>query len=335
MKFTKCMLNIFLALTVLSVISFSESRRSTSKSRKTPEDAEVAKLTKYQAKLQIKKPDSLKEFDIQMDIESFDRMNYGIEFSMKTGAIIDSSFFLVSSNLYLFNLKFTQGINCLNQAMFSENTMHFLVHNHGINYEINFIFPNGWAFGAGKNLQSLCSKFYNRWVAHKSKTGAIKKEIMDLYGYYKLQEQKKAKNIDTRESLQTYNNEIIEEVRYTNSTINANQKDIDRVSQEINDIAIKQNKISEELDLVMIKIKNEQFNIKTHQDYIDAAKMNHGKVPTIQQSSIDNQWNQFKVSLQKLIDIHSEEDPLKATLKGYKINIKENAKNIIAILNKH
>jgi hypothetical protein len=146
MKFTECMLNIFLALTVLSSVSFSESRRSSSKSRKTPEDASegVSKLTKYQAKLQIKHLASLKEFDIKMDLDSFDRMNYGIEFSIINGAIIDDAFFLVSPNVYLFNLKHTHGLSCLNQAMFTQDSMHFLVaNNNGINYEVNFIFPNG------------------------------------------------------------------------------------------------------------------------------------------------------------------------------------------------
>ena len=200
MKFANTFKNIFIALTILSVISLTSSRRSKTKLTTKGDNpaAHGAKVVEYEVLLQIKDAQTLAEHKIKIDQETFNQMNYGIEFTMETGAITNPAFFLVTANTYLFNFKYAQTINCLNQASFTNKAMHFSVYVNNQSYEVNFVFPNGWAFGSNVDILSMCNKFYDKWSNTQSKRSQLENEIMKLYSHIKLLENTRDANANTK-----------------------------------------------------------------------------------------------------------------------------------------
>merc|ERR1712032_364979 len=119
--------SIFVVLTILSVISLALAR-SKNKYRATANAANPSsKLVQYEAHLIIKDEHHTTNYDIKIDQDSFNQMNYGIQFSMEKGAIHNRAFFTTKANTYLFNFKSTHSFSCLNAAMFTQDSMNFNV----------------------------------------------------------------------------------------------------------------------------------------------------------------------------------------------------------------
>jgi hypothetical protein len=322
MKFSKCLRNILITLTVLSVISFSESRRSSSKTR----SRDVTKpVTEYEVKLQIQQANIKLEHNIQIDMESFNQQNYGIQFSLKSGTINNAAFFLVSPNVYHFNFKNTNGINCLNQANFSHDTMHFMVHVNNQDYQINFVFPNGWAFGASVDILSLCNKFRDRWTEHQSKTEQLKQDIMSLYAHITLEETKRANNIKSKTELKGFNEQLSAVLSSVQASVKVTQADIEVVSKQISEIGLKEATESDNLKKLIENIEAEQTKMAIAQAFIDSNNKDSSNIKVIQQSEITNIWNSFKNELDALIGIHSDEDILKQELRDLSSNVVQNS----------
>ena len=333
MKFAPTIKNLFIALTVLSVISLATSRRS--KTKVAASDAAIvhaAKVVEYEATLQIKDATTTTEHQIKIDQDSFNQMNYGIEFSLEKGAITNSAFFLVSANHYLFNFKNVNSFNCLNQATFTVNRMHFSVYINKKEFDIVFIFPNGWAFNAQVNIRSLCNKFYDRWSITQSKRNGLEAEIMKLFSHIKLLQNTQLTNTNTKQGLQTQNSQFEQAILATNSTINSQRDAISKISNDIDKIGFKQADESKKLNDLQEQIKENETKMKNQQDYIDSTKGDISAIKQITDAEINNEWAAFKVVLQKMIDLQSNEDPLKTKLNGYISNVKGNVNSIMSAL---
>jgi len=334
MKFANTFKNIFIALTILSVISLTSSRRSKTKLTTKGDNpaAHGAKVVEYEVLLQIKDAQTLAEHKIKIDQETFNQMNYGIEFTMETGAITNPAFFLVTANTYLFNFKYAQTINCLNQASFTNKAMHFSVYVNNQSYEVNFVFPNGWAFGSNVDILSMCNKFYDKWSNTQSKRSQLENEIMKLYSHIKLLENTRDANANTKSGLQSQNQQLLAAQQQTNSTVIATRKEIEKLGEEINKIGHLQAAENSKLDILESEIKVQEAKMNAEQQFIDDTNGNINNIRIIHDSEINNEWDAFKVYLQKMIDLQSNEDYLKAKLQGYLSNVSGNSAAIMSAL---
>merc|ERR1712032_115109 len=323
MKFIK---SIFVALTILSVISLTSAKRSSRAKAKVHADAVTTgspKLVEYEASLLIKDADNSNKYQVKLDQDSFNQMNYGIQFSMETGAITNPAFFLVSANTYLFNFKNAHDISCINQATFTTTTMNFSVYVNQKTYDIIFTFPNGWAFGSNVNVLSLCNKFSDKWTSTQSTRNTLSNEIMKLYSHIKLLEMTRTRNQNTKQGLQEQNTMLTTNIQSMNNTVITQRADIDQIGK-------KSSAESQKLDAINDQIREKEALLATQQDFVDEARGNMADIRKVSNSEIENEWNSFKVSFQKLINIHSSEDPLKSTLERYISNVKANVNSIMS-----
>lgn len=250
-------------------------------------------------------------------MDSFNQMNYGIEFKVKKGVITNPAFFLVSPNIYLLNFKYVGTINCLNQALFSHNSMHFNAEVHGKSFELTFGFPNGWAFADGDTVLSMCKKFHGRFMEHETKTGKLQGKITQLFNHINLVKIKKEKNINTREKLATFNTHLETHLRTTNSTIQLLRTKVDGVNEEIHKIGRKEAKHQDDLNSYNNQITSEKTKMKLEQKFIEDHNGSLQSIVKVSQSEIDTNWSSFKVDLKKLIDIHSDQDYYKNVLQAF------------------
>jgi len=330
MKFIK---SIFVALTILSVISLTSAKRSSRAKAKVHADAVTTgspKLVEYEASLLIKDADNSNKYQVKLDQDSFNQMNYGIQFSMETGAITNPAFFLVSANTYLFNFKNAHDISCINQATFTTTTMNFSVYVNQKTYDIIFTFPNGWAFGSNVNVLSLCNKFSDKWTSTQSTRNTLSNEIMKLYSHIKLLEMTRTRNQNTKQGLQEQNTMLTTNIQSMNNTVITQRAGIETISADIDQIGKKSSAESQKLDAINDQIREKEALLATQQDFVDEARGNMADIRKVSNSEIENEWNSFKVSFQKLINIHSSEDPLKSTLERYISNVKANVNSIMS-----
>lgn len=330
MKFAKVLKNIFLTLTIIALISMSTAKRSSRSKTRVKAETQVVN---YEAELTIKDASNTETHQIKIDQESFNQMEYGIKFSMEKGSIANHAFFTVSANTYLFDFVHAHNFNCVDQASFTQQKMHFSVHQDKKNYEVIFTFPNGWAFANNANILSLCNKFYDKWNTFKSKRDTLKAEIIKLYNHINLLEQQKAQNIKNKNDLQTLNNNLQQQAVAVNATILASQQKIETITNEIKTIGYQQAAESEKLNKIEAEITTTNAKIANQQKFIDDAQTNINSIKSISQDEINNEWGAFGVVLDKMIAIHSSDDSLKNTLTGYKSNVQSNAANIMKTLN--
>lgn len=327
--------SLFIAMTILSIICLSVAKRSSrSKSKLTDAGATTAlpKLIEYEATLSIKDDTTTATHNIKLDQEAFNQMDYGIQFSMETGAVTNPAFFLVSANTYLFNFKNAHAFNCLNQAMFTHKAMHFSVYMNKKTYDIVFTFPNGWAFGSTVNLGSLCNKFYERWSKTQTKRSELEAEIMKIYSHIKLLKMTRDSNQNNKAGLQTQNAGLDQNIAAMNTTIIAQRAGIAKISADIDVIGQKSAAESAKLDKLEIQTREQEAILTTQQNFIDETNGEVTEIRVITDGEIANEWNSFKVSLQKMINIQSQEDPLKSTLNGYLSNVSGNVARIMSAL---
>jgi predicted nucleic acid-binding Zn-ribbon protein len=328
MKFT----SIFVALTILSIISVSYSRTSSRSKTRVADVAAGPKLVEYTATLTIKDETSLKTQVVKIDQESFNQMNYGIQFSMETGAITHPAFFLVTANTYLFDFKHAHAFNCLNQATFTQKSMHFAVNVARKNYDVVFTFPNGWAFGSSVNLATLCNKFYERWTNMKSKRSGLETDIYSTYSHIKMLELTRKNNQNNKAGLLQQNADFAQAILSYNSTVITTRRQITTISREIDSIGAKSATESQKLNTLEDQIRELEAKMVTQQNFIDETSGNISTIHQITESEINNEWSQFSVTLDKMIDLQSQDDPLKSTLNGLKSNVKGNAQSIMNAL---
>lgn len=321
MKFAKTLKNIFIALTILSVISLSSAKKSSRSKATVHDDVVAAKVITYEAVLTIKDAVASEEHTIKIDQESFNVMNYGIQFSMEKGAIVNPAFFLVAANNYLFDFKYSHSFNCLNQALFTENAMHFAVYSGKKSYDIVFTFPNGWAFGSDVNILSLCNKFYANWTSSQAKRSELESQIMKIYSHIKLLEMTRANNQNTKAGLQTQNGQLDMMIQQTKSTIASEKKEITKISEDINKIGQKSSAQSQILGALSVEIKTQEAKMSSQQNFIEETKGDITHIRKITTSEINTHWELFKTNLEKMINIYSDEDPDKKRLQDYAGNI--------------
>merc|ERR1712222_209795 len=311
MKFIK---SIFVALTILSVISLTSAKRSSRAKAKVHADAVTTgspKLVEYEASLLIKDADNSNKYQVKLDQDSFNQMNYGIQFSMETGAITNPAFFLVSANTYLFNFKNAHDISCINQATFTTTTMNFSVYVNQKTYDIIFTFPN-------------------KWTSTQSTRNTLSNEIMKLYSHIKLLEMTRTRNQNTKQGLQEQNTMLTTNIQSMNNTVITQRAGIETISADIDQIGKKSSAESQKLDAINDQIREKEALLATQQDFVDEARGNMADIRKVSNSEIENEWNSFKVSFQKLINIHSSEDPLKSTLERYISSVKANVNSIMS-----
>ena len=335
MKFATIKL-LFVALTILSVISLSSARRSASKSNARVHDGGVTtadqKLVEYETNLTIKEGETTTQHKIKIDQESFNHSNYGIQFAMESGAITAHAFFLVSANTYFFNFRNAHSFNCLNQATFTQRTMHFSTYLNKITTEVTFTFPNAWAFGATVNLLSLCDKFYNRWTNTSSKRNQLETSVMRLFSHIHMLEDTRKKNQNTKAGLQKQIGDLDNQIASFTIIVNNQVAAIKKASQGIQKIITQSNEQSAALEKLENSIKENEAMLANQNNFIDETNGNIGDIRQITDSEIENEWSSFKVSLTKMINLQSDVDPLKATLNGLVGNVKANVVTIMSAL---
>lgn len=327
--------SLFVALTILSIISLSLTRRSSSKSKARVNDATNldAKLVEYETTLSINDGTTNTDHKIKIDQESFNKSTYGIQFALETGAITNPAFFLVAANTYFFNFKHVHAFNCLNQATFTTKNMHFSAYLNKKTYDIVFTFPNAWAFGATVNLLSLCDKFSNKWTATATTRNHLETEIMKSFSHIKLLEMNRAANKNTKEGLQAQNTDLDANIKQMEAAITAQRASINTISAELNTIAAQSQTEGTKLENLENQIRENQAKLVNQQEFIDNTNTNIDDIRQIQDSEITNEWNSFKVSLTNMIELQSSVDPLRDTLVGYQSNCKANVASIMSALN--
>merc|ERR1712032_1341457 len=299
MKFIK---SIFVALTILSVISLTSAKRSSRAKAKVHADAVTTgspKLVEYEASLLIKDADNSNKYQVKLDQD-------------------------------LFNFKNAHDISCINQATFTTTTMNFSVYVNQKTYDIIFTFPNGWAFGSNVNVLSLCNKFSDKWTSTQSTRNTLSNEIMKLYSHIKLLEMTRTRNQNTKQGLQEQNTMLTTNIQSMNNTVITQRAGIETISADIDQIGKKSSAESQQLDAINDQIREKEALLATQQDFVDEARGNMADIRKVSNSEIENEWNSFKVSFQKLINIHSSEDPLKSTLERYISNVKANVNSIMS-----
>ena len=333
MKFTRTLTNIFIALTIIAIVSVS-SRSSRSKTRVAADVVApiAAKLIEYEATLLIKDASTSVEHSVKIDQESFNQMNYGIQFALEKGAIIHPAFFVLPGNTYLFDFKYAHSINCLNQAMFTQKAMHFSVYVANKTWDVVFTFPNGWAFGNSVNLANVCNKFYEKWTNTQKVRSSLTEEIMSLFSHIKIQEMQRTRNMNTKSALTATNNQYMGQVGQLNNTIIGNRASINKINQEIDTIGQKSGEEAEKLEKIETEIREHLAKMATQQQFIDDTNGNLSEITKISESEISSEWSSFKVALEKMISIQSSEDPLKAKLQNLVSNPSGNVNAIMNLL---
>ena len=86
------------------------------------------------------------------------------------------------------------------------------------------------------------------------------------------------------------------------------------------------------LEKLETQIKEQEAKMTAQQTFIDETNADSDKIRVIGEQEITNEWNQFSVTLDKMIDLQSPNDPLKSTLTTLKSNIKGNADEIMRAL---
>merc|ERR1719362_881074 len=205
--------------------------------------------------------------------------------------------------------------------------MNFSVYVNQKTYDIIFTFPNGWAFGSNVNVLSLCNKFSDKWTSTQSTRNTLSNEIMKLYSHIKLLEMTRTRNQNTKQGLQEQNTMLTTNIQSMNNTVITQRAGIETISADIDQIGKKSSAESQKLDAINDQIREKEALLATQQDFVDEARGNMADIRKV--SNSENEWNSFKVSFQKLINIHSSEDPLKSTLERYISNVKANVNSIM------
>lgn len=338
MKFAKILKNICIAMIVLAVVSSARRSSSRSKSKVTADEhTQAGEIINYEANLFIKSENQLNDYKIRIDQDSFNHMDYGIQFTATSGAINAPGFFSLGGHRYLFDFKEANEFNCLDEATFTNSEMYFSVpvqgkDNQNHMNDVVFTFPNGWAFGQQVNILAICNKCHERWNRLRTKREDLRQQIMKLFSHINMVEDTRQRNIKTREQLKIENNQIQNNIVNLNHTINTQREKIETIDKKINVIAKQQDEESAKLQKINDQIKNNQEKIKLQQEFIDSTsgKINH--IRHVSQEEIDNEWASFKVNLKKMIDIHSNEDKMKKDLQGYYQDPKGNADRIMKTL---
>jgi len=155
---------------------------------------------------------------------------------------------------------------------------------------------------------------------------------MKLYSHIKLLENTRDANANTKSGLQSQNQQLLAAQQQTNSTVIATRKEIEKLGEEINKIGHLQAAENSKLDILESEIKVQEAKMNAEQQFIDDTNGNINNIRIIHDSEINNEWDAFKVYLQKMIDLQSNEDYLKAKLQGYLSNVSGNSAAIMSAL---
>merc|ERR1712151_830457 len=124
----------------------SARRSSRSKAKVGAAEGKGAEIVNYEATLLIANNAQSNNYKITIDQDSFNQMEYGIQFSVSEGAVTAPGFFSLGGNKYLFNFKEANEFNCLDQATFTAREMYFSVpaatkDGHFTMNDVIFTFP--------------------------------------------------------------------------------------------------------------------------------------------------------------------------------------------------